>query len=298
MNPGRLRFSFIFKTIFLSISLFLLSCEKKEKNYFETIAVNDVKLTKAVPGEWRYSREEKFQTFEDFQKMKKIKPETGKNTIYLQPIGDFDSIQNREIELTRDYLKIYFQLETKILPVLSNYIVPESVRRISTEGHEQILAGYVLDSILIKRKPKDAVVLMGITERDLFPKPEWNFVFGLASYQAGVGVTSMYRFSNGYLTESNFNQSLERLIKISSHEIGHMFGINHCLNANCVMNGTNSLTETDFHFARACSLCQQKLNSSIRYDNRKRLTALKRFFEKQHLNLEIIQAENDLKVLK
>ncbi|WP_228457861.1 hypothetical protein [Chryseobacterium candidae] len=46
------------------------------------------------------------------------------------------------------------------------------MKRISNEGQEQILAGYVLDSILIKKKPKDAVVLMGITEKDLFPKPE------------------------------------------------------------------------------------------------------------------------------
>jgi archaemetzincin len=97
-----------------------------------------------------------------------------------------------------------------------------------------------LDSILIKQKPQDAVALMGITERDLYPIPEWNYVFGLASYENGVGVTSIYRFANGHLTGSNFNESMLRLMKISSHEIGHMFGITHCLNANCVMNGTNT----------------------------------------------------------
>lgn len=67
-------------------------------------------------------------------------------------------------------------------------------------------------------------------------------------------------------------------MKISSHEIGHMFGISHCQNANCVMNGTNILSETDHHMARACSLCQMKLNSSIHYDNKKRLLELKGFF--------------------
>ncbi|WP_228433794.1 archaemetzincin [Chryseobacterium polytrichastri] len=132
--------------------------------------------------------------------MEKIKPEAGKNSIYLQPIGTFGDLQKKEIQLTQEYLKIYFQLETKILPALSNDIFPKSVRRIFKDGQEQILAGYVLDSILIKRKPKDAVALMGITERDLFPKPEWNYVFGLASYQDGVAVTSMYRFANGNLT--------------------------------------------------------------------------------------------------
>lgn len=292
------KFNFIFKTFFLSIFIFFFSCEKNEKTYFETISLNDVKLSAPQKGEWRYDRNEKFQTFEDFQKMEKIKPEAGKNTIYLQPIGDFNDLQKEEIELTKEYLKIYFQLETKVLPALSNTIFPKSVRRIFKDGQEQILAGYVLDSILIKRKPKDAVAFMGITERDLFPKPEWNYVFGIASYQDGVGVTSMYRFADGNLTELNFNKSLERFMKISSHEIGHMFGISHCLNANCVMNGTNHLPETDSHFARACSLCQQKLNLSIKYDNKKRLLELKNFFEKQHLKSEMTRAEQDLKLLK
>lgn len=292
------KFNFIFKTFFLSIFIFFFSCEKKEKTYFETISLNDIKLSAPQQSEWRYDRNEKFQTFSDFQKMKKIKPEAGKNTIYLQPIGDFNDLQKKEIELTKEYLKIYFQLETKVLPALSNIIFPKSVRRIFKDGQEQILAGYVLDSVLIKRKPKDAVAFMGITERDLFPKPEWNYVFGIASYQDGVGVTSIYRFADGNLTELNFNKSLERLMKIGSHEIGHMFGISHCLNANCVMNGTNHLPETDSHFARACSLCQQKLNSSIKYDNKKRLFELKTFFEEQHLKSEMTRTEQDLKLLK
>ncbi|GAB0155714.1 hypothetical protein CHRYSEOSP005_09760 [Chryseobacterium sp. Alg-005] len=291
---NRVKFSLV--SVFF-ILLFLFACKKRDLNYFETIRFNDVQLGRAQTGEWRYSHKEKFQAFEDFQRLKKIKPQADKKTIYLQPIGNFNDLQKRQIGLTRDYLNAYFQLETKVLPALSNSIFPKSVRR-NYKGTEQILAGYVLDSVLIQRKPKDAVVFMGITEKDLFPRPEWNYVFGLASYQQGVGVTSMYRFSDGHLTESNFNKSLERLIKISSHEIGHMFGISHCLNANCVMNGTNSLSETDCHFARACSLCQQKLNSSIQYNNQKRMTALAKFFEKQHLNVELAYIEKDMKLLK
>ena len=296
MNQGK--YSFI-PTIFYAI-LFILffSCQKKEKTYFETIAANDITLSTPKPGSWRYNHDEKFQQFSDFQKSRKIKPEPGKNIIYLQPIGEFDVLQKKEIELTKEYLRIYFQLETKILPTLPNTIFPKSARRIFKEGQEQILAGYVLDSVLLKRKPKDAVALMGITEKDLFPKPEWNYVFGLASYEDGVGVTSIYRFADGHLKDSNFNESLVRLMKISSHEIGHMFGISHCLNANCVMNGTNTLSETDHHMARACSLCQMKLNSSIHYDNQKRLLELKGFFEKQHFDSELSRAAQDLNLLQ
>ncbi|MCS4305189.1 archaemetzincin [Chryseobacterium sp. BIGb0232] len=297
MSQGK--YNFTSKVFYAIIFIFFFSCQKKKISYFETIAFNDVKLSATPkPGSWRYNHDEQFQQFEDFQKSKKIKPEPGKNTIYLQPIGDFNELQKKEIELTKEYLKIYFQLETKILPALPNSIFPKTVKRIFKDGQEQILAGYILDSFLIKRKPKDAVVLMGITERDLFPRPEWNYVFGMASYENGMGVTSIYRFANGHLTDSNFNESLTRLLKISSHEIGHMFGISHCLNANCVMNGTNTLSETDFHYARACSLCQRKLNSSIAYDNKKRLLELKSFFEKQHLNSELARTEQDLNLLQ
>ncbi|CAM2944416.1 Zn-dependent protease [Chryseobacterium flavum] len=297
MNPGKYNFTSLL--FYVSILILLFSCQKQKKTYYESIALNDIKLSSSPkPGSWQYNHEEHFQTFADFQKLKKIKPVPGKGTIYLQPIGQFDKLQKKEIILIQHYLKTYFQLETKVLSVLSNTIFPEKVKRISKEGQEQVLAGYVLDSILIKRKPKDAIVLMGITEKDLFPLPEWNYVFGLASYKDGVGVTSIYRFADGQLTDSNFNKSLLRLIKISSHEIGHMFGISHCLNANCVMNGTNSLSETDYHLARACSLCQRKLNSSIHYDNKKRLHELKDFFEEQHLNTEFSLAQQDLNLLQ
>lgn len=296
MNPGK--FNSYLSLIYLVLFIFLFSCQKKEMTYYEKIAFNDIALKNATPEEWRYNKKEYNQTFQDFQRLKKIKPEEGKNIIYLQPIGEFNILQKKQIELTKQYLATYFQLETKILPTLSNTIFPKSAKRIRSNNQEQILATYVLDSILIKKKPKDAVVLMGITEKDLFPSPEWNYVFGLASYENGVGVTSMFRFYDGNLTESNFNKSLERLLKISSHEIGHMFGISHCINANCVMNGTNNLTETDSHFARACSLCQQKLNSTLKYDNQKRLIELRDFFEKQNLNREFSRAETDLKFLK
>lgn len=297
MSQGKYNFTFLFFYAVLSVLLF--SCQKQKRTYFESIALNDIKLSASPkPGSWRYNHDEHFQTFEDFKKSKKIKPTPEKNTIYLQPIGRFDDLQKKEIALTKEYLKIYFQLETKILPVLPNSIFPEKVKRISKEGQEQILASYVLNSILIKRKPKDAVVLMGITEKDLYPIPEWNYVFGLASYDNGVGVTSIYRFAGGQLTDSNFDKSFLRLIKISSHEIGHMFEISHCLNANCVMNGTNSLTETDYHLARACSLCQRKLNSSIHYNNKKRLLELKKFFERQHLNTELTLANQDLNLVQ
>ena len=289
------------KKIIPLIILFFCACGKQDNNndeYFGQIEKNDVKLAKPVDGDWLYSHKEKGQTFEQFQKSKHIVPTSESNIIYIRPIGEFNSLQKKQIELLREYLGIYFQLQTKTLETISNDVIPETARRIGHEDNQQFLAGYILDNILKKEKPFNQIALMGLTEVDLYPKPEWNYVFGLASYRDKVGVSSIYRLQDGKLTADNFDLCLLRLFKISSHEIGHMFGLHHCINANCVMNGTNSLSETDNNSIRLCSLCQRKLNSGIKYDNKKRLIALKNFFKTNNLNAEFKLMEKDLEMIE
>lgn len=277
--------------------IFFLHCKEKNTDYYHIISVNDTKLSEPNAGEWRETRKEKFQTYEDFIKTKKFVPSNNQNTIYLLPIGDFNALESKKIKQNSVYLEKYFQLKIKILKPISDNLIPKNARR-TVDNHEQLLAGYILDHLLLKNKPKDALVMMAITQKDLYPKPEWNYVFGLASYQKGIGVTSMYRFHDGNLNNTNFNKSLLRLNKISSHEIGHMFGLNHCLNAVCVMNGTNSLPETDKHYARLCSLCQKKLNSSLKYDNQKRLSELNQYFKNNNFLFEAKLTQKDLEILK
>lgn len=83
-------------------------------------------------------------------------------------------------------------------------------------------------------------------------------------------------------------------MKISSHEISHMFGLHHCIDANCVMNGTNNLSETDKNTSRLCSHCQRKLNYTLKYDNQKRLTELISFFTRNKLESELGILQKDL----
>lgn len=283
------------KKITLLIIVLFCSCSKQKQNeYFDQIEKNDIELAKPVEGDWLFSHKEKGQTFEQYQKSKHIVPTEDSNIIYIRPIGSFNSLQNKQIDLLREYLEIYFQLKTKTLETISNDIIPDSARRIGYEDNEQFLAGYILDSVLKKEKPLNRIALMGLTEVDLFPKPEWNFVFGLASYRDKVGVSSIYRLQDGKLTSENFDLCLSRLLKISSHEIGHMFGLHHCINASCVMNGTNSMYETDKNPIRLCSVCQRKLNFCIKYDNKKRLIDLEKYFKENDLVTELQLIKKDL----
>ncbi|MEA9414961.1 archaemetzincin [Flavobacterium sp. PL02] len=273
------------KYLSLLILLFFYSCNvNKEDQYFDDIADNDVKLSRPVEGEWLFTHKEKGQSFEQFINSRHVIPTNNSNIIYIRPIGDFNALQKKQIELVREYLEIFFQLKTKTLEKLSNDIIPSSARRIGHEDNEQFLAGYILDSVLKKEKPLNRIALMALTEVDLYPKPEWNYVFGLASYRDKIGVSSIYRLQDEVLTPTNFDLCLSRLLKTCSHEIGHMFGLYHCIEADCVMNGTISLPETDNSTIRLCSSCQRKLNSSIKYDNKKRLIELEKYFEHVKLN--------------
>lgn len=77
-----------------------------------------------------------------------------------------------------------------------------------------------------------------------------------------------------------------------------MFGMHHCITADCVMNGSNGLSETDKSSIRLCSVCQQKLNSCIKYDNKQRLIDLEKYFKRNNLTEESNLMKKDIEVLK
>ncbi len=253
----------------------------------------DVDLGEPKPGDWLEGRVEPGQTFLQYKHANPVKPGKLRRIIYLQPIGKFTSIQDSIIAYTADYLTIFFGLQTNILPPVSDIGIPSRERGDS----QQLLTTHILDSILSPSLPKDAVVMMAVTAKDLYPGPTWNFVFGQARLKHRVGVSSIFRFTIGDLDALNYPICLDRLIKTSSHEIGHMFTIQHCIHSVCVMNGSNSLYETDSRPNRLCSVCLKKLHWNIGFDLQKRGHELMTFFKRHRLSLDHALAEQDVDII-
>lgn len=100
---------------------------------------------------------------------------------------------------------------------------------------------------------------------DLYPKDEWNFVFGLASSMKRTGVFSFARYKAPFIPEAEDTQNklLYRALKVMTHEIGHMFNLKHCIYYKCLMNGSNHFEEFESKPGYLCGICLRKLQLAI-----------------------------------
>lgn len=124
--------------------------------------------------------------------------------------------------------------------------------------------------------------MISFTDVDLFTERLSNYCFGYGIPALG-GVQSIHRFMPEFTCESFDNEEdfnsllLLRILKIATHEIGHMFGHMHCIYYNCLMMGTNGLFQTDENPIYFCPICYRKLYKCLKFDHKKRyeeLTAL------------------------
>jgi archaemetzincin len=232
-------------------------------------------LGKPQPGDWLSVHPEPGQTYGRYVRQRPVKPDSRRRVIYVQPLGDFNRTQRRIINLTAEFLGIYFDLPVKIREEMPLKLIPEKARRTHPLwGDKQILTTYVLDELLQPRLPEDACVLIALTTSDLWPGEGWNFVFGQASLQDRVGVWSIYR--NGDPTEGDeaFRLCLRRTIKTASHETGHMFSMMHCTLYECNMCGSNHRAESDRRPLALCPHCLAKLCYASGADPEKRFERL------------------------
>lgn len=266
----------------------------KEFAEIEKLAPLDIAMPPLQSGDWLAQHPETGQSLPEYIYIKPVSPNDSQRVIYLQPIGNFKADQDSIVRATAEYLQLFFHLKTRILPVISDSLIPSASRRTREDGSEQLHTRYILDSILQPNIPADAIVVMAVTAKDLYPKDSWNYVFGEAYTKKRTGVSSLHRY---YEDGKDNTLCLKRFIKTSSHEISHMFSLLHCTHAVCAMNGTNHLIEADSKPNRLCSVCLSKLYWNLEFNNTERLSALKDFFKKHGLESDDALAEKDLKTL-
>ncbi len=254
----------------------------KLPNYEELTLLNEP-LPDPKPGDWLSEHDENGQSFDQYFKNKNlVSPSKKINIIYIQPIGTFTDWEKKIIDWNTTYIQLFFGLKTVQLDPITEESIPNDKQRMHN-GNEQLHAGYIIHSLLPKKKPKDGIVIMALTAKDLYPDPKWNFVFGLASYEKQTGVSSIFRYSDEKLNKENYHICLRRIIKTSTHEISHMFSVLHCIEAICLMNGVNNLKEGDSRPNALCSVCLSKLSWNLNFNDLERMDNLIDFMNEHHL---------------
>lgn len=229
----------------------------------------------------------------DYIKSKPNKPNEEKKVIYLLPFGNIKPEIDSMIHNNVKYLEAFFQLPVKILPevtfeeILKNAniktrLVPEDDYYYfskmkgevpHTENlREQIEASSFMNEYMLKNKPKDAVVVLGVTEQDIYI-PKYNFLFGNSSLKDGVGVVSTYRLVDyGPETENTIR-------KVTSKQITNMFSIENVKDYECLLNFHNNIESQINGKYYLSPRALEKLKYAIGFDYNKRFKDLEQFWE-------------------
>jgi archaemetzincin len=217
-------------------------------------------LLPPLPGDWLAEHREKGQTFRQYLSANPIRRGHDLTTIYLCLIGDFTEPQERILDLTREYLSLFFDVPVQVRRRVPLTQIPSTARRKQPRwGDKQLLTSYILHDILEPDRPEDALAYLAFTARDLWPGGGWNFVFGQANLRRRVGVWSLYRNGHPGKNERAFRLCLWRTLAIAAHETGHILTMRHCTAFACLMNGCNSQQELDQQPLYPCPVCLRKL---------------------------------------
>jgi len=173
--------------------------------------------------------------------------------IWLVPLGQASQIK---LDFLIEPLTEIFQAEVRINPPLE----------IPTEAYNsrrgQFLSSYILRKIRsgLNLGPGEKWLL--IADVDLYAEG-LNFVFGEAEINGSLAIISVSRLRESfYHLPENEDIFRTRIKKEAIHELGHVFGLRHCSFPGCVMNFSNSLTDTDRKSANFCPSCLSLLRKS------------------------------------
>ena len=164
---------------------------------------------------------------------------------YLAPIGIVDS-------------DILTALETSLWQTFGFEIrrmKPWEIPSYAFDAARNQYSSTVILRELVRQCPSDAARLLAVTELDLFI-PMLSFIYGQAQLDGRVSIVSLARLRQEFYTlPANRMLALSRLLKEAHHELGHTFGLTHCIDRGCPMSLATNIHQLDLKGSDYCNSC-------------------------------------------
>lgn len=241
------------------------------------------KLPPTQPGDWLARHVEFGQTLDQFLIDRREKVCDAYRRICVVQLGDMSDSHRRLSQETAEFLALFFGLPVETLDPAGLDDVPSDSQRVRpASGSRQVRTAHLLTQVLLPRRPDDAAVVVGLTEIDLWDG-DFDFLFGQGSAKQRVCVCSFARLGDVEAGDVTHATCLRRIAGLAAHEIGHVFGLPHCIAWSCRMNGSNHLEESDRRPLEFCPECLPKIWWTCGLDPQDRFDRLLDFAERQDL---------------
>jgi len=197
-------------------------------------------------GEWRSVIREREQSFEEYVRDCANRKTELRSQLVILPLGGVASRSGPVLELLGEYGAIFFGLDARLADDVS---VPDAAHVPQRGQHNSSM---ILD-VLAGRVEDRALLTLAVTDVDLFSRGK-RYVFGEGNLERRVGICSLARLRTP--DESLFRR---RALKLLSHEAGHILSMPHCVQRRCLMQGANTLEESDRHPMQPCAVDLKKI---------------------------------------
>jgi archaemetzincin len=233
------------------------------------------------PGahDWLALHDERTQTFEDFREIC-APAESLLGPICIQPIDDALVQAGSCLDHLVAFASAFFVREVIVLPALPLPAGTIRARMDRRTMQVQYYAGDILLELAASRPP-ETMCALGLTAHDIYPDVLVEFAYGEASTVHRVALCSMARYRPPFREESAGQPAgimFRRCIRVLTHEVCHMLGMQHCVYARCLMNGSADVAEGDRRPLHLCPVDLRKLQWALGFNVVERYRELLRFW--------------------
>jgi archaemetzincin len=151
----------------------------------------------------------------------------------------------------------------RVLPVQVRLVERPLDIDVALDGSRKQFHSTSVLALMLAEADQQASRILGITSFDLFV-PVLTFVFGQAQFNNRAAVFSTFRLHNEFYGLPRSSGMLaERCLKEALHELGHTYGLRHCVDIPCVMNSSTYVEDIDLKPPDFCLPCREHLSAVL-----------------------------------